>query len=401
MRICKVWDADYPWDVRVARIAGSLVAAGHEVHLVARNKLGRPVQESLPEAVVHRLRPWPLGSRLSRASMFPAFFNPRWLAAIHRTARRERAQVILVRDLPLAPAAIGVGRFLGLPVVLDMAENYPAMTRQLYEYNVERPWDVAVRNPALVRATERWVLRHVDRVLVVVEESRDRLVGLGYPEERITIVGNTPPLARLSEHAARAHAPGPLHLCYLGLLEAPRGLDVVLDALPGLVTCGAVARLNIIGDGRDRRRFEFHAARLGLGPPVVQFLGRLPNAEALHRVAEADVGLIPHPAGEFWNSTIPNKLFDYMAAGLAIVSSNARPAARIVRATETGEVYDSADPSELAAAIERLLDPTRRSLCAQNGREAIRDRYHWEADCARMLTALESVVGARHAGPRV
>src|SRR5688572_32489493 len=127
MRICKIWDGDYPWDVRVEKVARSLTEAGHEVHLVARNRQRLPVHERLAEAHVHRLKPWRfLGQRLDAMTMFPAFFNPRWLSSILSTARASRAEMLLVRDLPLAPTAIWVGRLLRIPVVLDMAENYPA-----------------------------------------------------------------------------------------------------------------------------------------------------------------------------------------------------------------------------------------------------------------------------------
>src|ERR1700741_3616036 len=90
MMICKVWDADYPWDVRVEKVARSLTDAGHEVHLVARNRGRLSRYEQLPEAHVHRLRPLPIGRRLDSATMFPAFFNPRWAAAIIGTARQTK-----------------------------------------------------------------------------------------------------------------------------------------------------------------------------------------------------------------------------------------------------------------------------------------------------------------------
>jgi len=390
VRICKVWDSDYPWDVRVAKVANSLTAAGHAVQLLARNRYGRPLAEQLPEALVHRLRPWPIGAKLNAASMFPAFFNPRWFAAIHRMASRQRADVILVRDLPLAPTAIGVGRLLGLPVVLDMAENYPAMTQSLYDNKVHRRSDLLVRNPGIVRAIERWVLGHVDHVLVVVEESRDRVVALGYPEDRVTVVGNTPPLERLTSSPAHQHVQGPLHLNYLGLLEAPRGLGIVLEALAQCVTRGAPVFLTIIGGGREGEVFARRARDLGLDSSVARFVGYLPNPEALRLVSEADVGLVPHQASESWNTTIPNKLFDYMAAGLAVITSDARPAARIVRETGTGEVYSDGDAGALVTAIERMLDSEYRATCGTRGRDAIRSRYNWEADSRRLLLALHS-----------
>ncbi|HEY8506873.1 MAG TPA: hypothetical protein VIL32_00870, partial [Steroidobacteraceae bacterium] len=78
MIVCKIWDSEYPWDVRAEKISRALTDAGHEVHMVARNRDGRPLVESLPECTVHRLAPLPaLGRRLNAASMFPAFFNPR------------------------------------------------------------------------------------------------------------------------------------------------------------------------------------------------------------------------------------------------------------------------------------------------------------------------------------
>lgn len=394
MKICKVWDADYPWDVRAGKVCRSLTAAGHEVHLVARNRARRQVRQVLPEATVHRLRPWPVGTALNDLSMFPAFFNPRWAAAIFRTARRVRADVVLVRDLPLAPTAITVAGALGVPVVLDMAENYPAMMQSLYDNRVQRPWDALVRNPRAVRAIERWVLRHVDHVLVVVEESRDRLVTLGLPAERITLVGNTPPLERVETTVAHAHVRGPLHLNYLGLLEAPRGLGVVIDAMGSCRARGLPVRLTVIGAGRERTRFERQARDLGLDDSTIRFTGYLPNADALRLVGEADVGLVPHQATESWNTTIPNKLFDYMAAGLAILTSDARPAARIVRETATGEVYAGTDPGALVAAIERLLDPALRTVCGDHGRHAVATQYNWEADTVRLLAALDATVEA-------
>src|SRR5688500_12032442 len=110
MRICLVWDAEYPWDVRAEKIARSLTTAGHDVHLVARNRHGRALEERLPECTVHRLAPvsW-LSRRLNAATMFPAFFNPRWINLIRGVSERIRADVIITRDLPLAPTSVYVG----------------------------------------------------------------------------------------------------------------------------------------------------------------------------------------------------------------------------------------------------------------------------------------------------
>lgn len=382
-----MWDGDYPWDVRVEKVARSLTDAGHEVHLVARNRDRRTIHESLPEAQVHRLKPWPmLGSRLDRATMFPAFFNPRWVAAVINTARESGADMLMVRDLPLAPTAIWAGRRLGVPVVLDMAENYPAMMRGLWEAGVQRPADTLVRNPRAAAAVERWVLKRIDHVLVVVEESCERLRTLGVPEDCITVVSNTPSLSRLREFAPKVHEDGrPVELIYLGLLEAPRGIGVLIDAVGRARQAGVAARLTILGDGRERRNFEERARALGLDGETVRFLGRVPHSDAMRMLQTADVGVVPHTANESWNTTIPNKLFDYMAVGLAVLTSSAKPAARVVRDSGAGLVFEDGAVGDCAAAIGTLASSRFRARCGANGRHAVLRRFNWERDTARML----------------
>jgi glycosyltransferase involved in cell wall biosynthesis len=390
LRICKIWDSEYPWDVRAAKVASALTNAGHEVHLVARNRTARPTREDFEEATVHRLRPLPLG-RLDAALQFPAFFNPRWFSLVHSTARDVRADIILVRDLPLAPLAIEVGRRLRLPVVLDMAENYPAMMSSIFDAGVAKPIDWIVRNPSVVRAVERWVLRRIDHVLVVVEESRDRLIALGLDAERISVVSNTPPLARVNQGRKAHSVEQPLHLVYLGLLEAPRGMSVVLNAAALCARAGLNIRVTVIGSGRERRELELKAADLALPPGVVDFVGFLENSKALQIIANADVGLVPHLATDSWNSTIPNKLFDYMAAGLPVISSSARPAARVLRETGAGVVYDHDSPNALFEAIGQMVDPVKREEFAANGRRAVQERYNWEYDTAMLLRAVDGL----------
>jgi len=401
LTICQVWDGEYPWDVRVEKISRALVDAGHAVHLVARNRRNEPVTERLPEGMVHRLAPWRWAPQwLNAGSMFPAFFNPRWIRAIERTAHGAGADVILCRDLPLAIPAILAGRRLETPVILDMAENYPAMLRSQWDAGPMRPMDFLVRNPALARLVERWVLPRVDGLLVVVEEARARLIAKGVAPERVTVVSNTPPLARLMKSGRVLEAAGtPLRIVYLGLMEGVRGVQVLLDAAALLARQGIAFGLTLYGDGKDLPRFRAHARALGLTGSQADFRGRVPNAQALAALPAMDVGVIPHVAEESWHTTVPNKLFDYMAAGLAVVTSDARPAARIVRETGAGFVYHHSEASDLARALAALVDPDVRLGFARRGQAAVRDTYHWELDAQRLLATVQGAVAGADRQP--
>jgi glycosyltransferase involved in cell wall biosynthesis len=399
--VLKIWDAEYPWDVRTEKVCQALTGAGYAVHMVARNRDGRALEEKLPECTVHRLAPFrALGARVNAASQFPAFFNPRWTSRMREVGRRERAQVVLVRDLPLAPAAINVAKQLQLPVVLDMAENYPAMIRDLWTTGATRLGDRLVRNPKMVEAVENWVLPRLDHCVVVVEESRDRLIKLGVPADRVTVVSNTPAQARIDEYAAlrdaatALHADAPLRLTYLGLMEEARGVRLVLDAVALMAREGVVVALDLIGDGRARKALEAHATELGLDPARVRFFGHVPYRDALKIVAEADAGLIPHYANESWETTIPNKLFDYMSLGLSVISSDVTPVVRVLSETGAGVTFKDRNAGDLARVL-RSLDRNTARAQGVKGRQSVRSRYHWERDAEHLVAVLDGVIAGR------
>ncbi|MFL5537800.1 MAG: glycosyltransferase [Longimicrobiaceae bacterium] len=401
MRIAYLWDADYPWDVRAEKVCAALTAAGHRVHLAARNRARLPLLERRPEATVHRMPPLPgVGARLDGLLSVPAFFNPRGLRHLAATVDAARAEVVVVRDLPLAPAALRVAGARGLPVVLDMAENYPAMLRQSWDAGRARPFDVLARNPRLAAAVERAVLPRMDRVLVVVRESGERVRALGVDPARIAVVSNTPPRARAARRRARRAEPGaPLELVYLGLMEVHRGVGELLEAVALLRSRGVAVRLRLVGDGRDLPLFRARAEALGLEDDSVEWMGRLPHAEALRAVAGADAGVVPHRADGSWNTTIPNKLFDYMAAGLPVVSSDAVPAARVLGETGAGVVFRSGSASAIADAVAAVAgDAPLRARMGEAGRRAVLREHHWERDAARLVDAVEGAAGA--AAPR-
>ena len=402
MTVCKVWDGDYPWDVRVEKVCRSL-GRDHEVHLVSRNTTRRSTYERSNGLHIHRLPvvPW-LPSRMNAAIGFPAFFNPLWIRAIWRTARRSGARLLLVRDLPLALTTLFVGRALGVPVVLDMAENYPAMIQDVWDSGRARVGDLLVRNPRLIRLVERMAVRLADHILVVVDESRERLMAMGVPTSKMTVVMNTPTLERGGEHGREggggleARRRDELVLVYLGILEVPRGIGTAIQAMREVRRRLPRARLVIIGSGRDEGRFREEARIAGV-TACVEFRGWVEYREALGCLSRCDVGLVPHHATASWQTTLPNKLFDYMSLGKPVIVSNVRPTERIVAEEGCGLVFRDRDAAALAEAIVALGDPALREACGGRGREAVRRRYNWEADERRLLGAMRRVRGPHDA----
>lgn len=410
MKVLKIWDSEYPWDVRAEKFCKALTNAGHTVYMTARNRQWGPVEEVRRECTVHRMSPIPiLGRNIDAALQFPAFFNPRWIRLIRKIGQQHSIDLILVRDLPLALTAISAGRSLGVPVVLDMAENYPAMIRDLWSTGTTRFGDCLIRNTRAVAWVEQRVISQVDHILVVVEESRERLIDIGVPAGCITVVCNTPererlkdsvPIWELSERCSRngfsfyddysSDSTDELRLVYIGLMEEARGVAQVIDALAILKDQGFYAKLDLIGDGRSISNFRKKAKSLGLESDVI-FHGFIPYQEALKMVALADVGIIPHFANESWETTIPNKLFDYMSLGLPVVSSDVTPVKRVLNNTGAGVTFRDRNPADLAMILTGLFNVELRYMMGKSGRTAISECYNWEIEMSRMIPVLENL----------
>jgi glycosyltransferase involved in cell wall biosynthesis len=392
MKILFVYKEDYPWDVRVEKIVTALVGADHEVTLLARNSKRRATVESGDTFRIRRLPALPgWCGRLNVLFGVPLFFNPVWLHALWRTLVGTGARVVIVRDLPLMLAALFVARVLGRRVVFDMAECYPEMYRTILQFHANRLWNWFTKNPWIMTQLERIAVGQADHTLVMIEESRDRLLRLGFDGQKITIVSNTPPLQDLPprEHAAG----GVLRLLYVGFVTRIRGLDNLLRGLHDFRSRGPEmppVEFNVIGIGDALPEYRTLATRLGLDT-CVHFHGWCEQdfVDALY--ADSDVGVLTYHACGHWEHTIPNKLFDFMRSGLPVLATDIGPIRRIVEQENCGLIIPDGDAEACGRAIARLTDPALRTTLGHNGHAAVCRQYNWQRDSAQLNAVLASL----------
>ena len=384
MRVGILWKDDYPWEVRVEKIACSLAEAGHEVFILCGNAQGRSRIEKVDRIHVRRL-PATRSSFLNSMISIPFYLNPFWFRLANHVVTQEQIDLLIIRDLPLIAVGLWLKRRHHLPLILDMAENYPAMYRENLSVGGMRAvvlW--VMKNPKLMAFVERKAIRAVDHTLVVVEESARRVKGLMIPEGTISVVSNTP---RVTESGAiRAPLNGQsrsfLRLVYVGAVQEGRGLEVVVRALRALHDKGQDVRLRVVGDG-DYMKELTRLVRKERLVNAVEFMGWTLHTQIMKYICDSDIGVIPHRKDAHTDTTIPNKLFDYMAAAKPVVVSNADPLERIVTEENCGLVFASGSSKSLVEILTRMMvDPVSRERMGQNGMEAVRRRYNWDCDAA-------------------
>ena len=397
MKVLFVWDSDYPWDIRVEKVCATLVSNRWDVHLVCRNKLRKPVEGIYNGIHLHRL-PFlspKLGS-LNNMFTFPAFFSPIWLFHINKIARQQNPDLIIVRDLPMALAAIIIAKIHNIPVILDMAEPYPEMIRLIWKFEPFKISNILVRNPFLADIIEKITLKYVDHIFVMVEESKNRLVSKGVSSDKITIVSNTPVLERFQE--ASATFPGTLDkhkgkliLLYVGLLNLSRGLDTVLESLSQFIKINDNFILVLLGTGNAVEHLKCMAKKLKIEKHV-SFEGWVDNKLVPEYIASSDICLVPHHKCGHWDNTIPNKLFDYMAASKPFMVTNVDPMRRIVQQANCGLIYIDYDTESFTSKLLQLQDISYRKELGLNGIKAVREHYNWDNDSTVMLEGVKKVL---------
>jgi glycosyltransferase involved in cell wall biosynthesis len=181
-----------------------------------------------------------------------------------------------------------------------------------------------------------------------------------------------------------------MKLVYVGGLESMRGLETAIRALPILLEHVPKALLVVVGAGESQSRLTTLALQLGVDDQVL-WAGWAEQKFVPGIIAAADVGLIPHYVTAHTNTTVPNKIFDYMAQGKPVVVTQAKSLSDIVSANRCGLVYEDRAPATLAAQLARLKDPELRMDLGRNGARAVRERFNWAVDRAVLLEAVECV----------
>ena len=179
-------------------------------------------------------------------------------------------------------------------------------------------------------------------------------------------------------------------LLYQGSIQEFRGIEETIDALGHLERCVFV----VIGYGHHRPALEAMVQRRGLGGRV-RFFGPIPNDQLLWYTASADVGMcVIRGTSLSYRWSMPNKLFEYMMAGIPVVASDYEEMGRVVREEGVGEVCDPGDPADIARAVRAVLDaPDGATAYREAARRAV-ERFNWDVE-QQVLLDLYERLGAR------
>lgn len=348
-----------PDDVRIFhKMCRTLSESGYRVTFI----VPKDADENRAKVAIRAL-PLRTGPRRRIGNLF------RMLAA----ALRERGDLYHFHD----PELLLVGavlKMLGKRVIYDVHEDVP---KQI----MSKHWIPRALRLIVSRAT--WCVEFVASRLCDGIVAATPSIARKFPPRKTAVVQNFPLGHEIAPIEATPFVDRPPAVIYVGCISAERGIRQLLQATSianqsspaKLVLAGACQPSSLAGELVTSSENS-----------TVEFRGWCARDEVRQMMASARAGLVTFLPEPNHVEAQPNKLFEYMSAGLPVIASDFPLWREIVDSNECGLLVDPSQPAEIAGAIEYLIsNPEQAEAMGRRGLQAVQQKYNWERESRVLL----------------
>ncbi|CAN5781266.1 glycosyltransferase family 4 protein [soil metagenome] len=358
LKICFVTSMhDWNDDRIFERAAVGLASLGHHVTFVA------PAEKDMVSEGVH-IKAIPKRSRLKKHLHGPGeafremkkieadiyhFYNPNMMWKMRGWAKKGHA------------------------VFIDIHENYEARVDAL-------PMPSFLRKKAVgwYRNLENWFCRSYNGVTVVTATMAKKMTPSG---TAVLVVDNVPYLKRLKNVQLAQHKDERPTIITSGSHSAARNCIKAVEALPAIVKEVPNVKMKFVGRFQPvsyEQELIDKAKELGVAENF-ETAGMLPWLENFKRISSAHVGCVFYNDNLNNRVTLPNRLYEYMYVGLAVLGEDFPEVKNVLTSNNCGEVVNSQNPQDIAdKAIRLIKDPHQLELYTKNARKAILEKHNFE-----------------------
>jgi PEP-CTERM/exosortase A-associated glycosyltransferase len=309
-------------------------------------------------------------------------------------AREKKPDVIHAHSPALnGVAAIRAGRALGLPVVYEVRGFWEdaAVSHGTSREGGLRYW--------LGRAMETWVLKRADEVTCICEGIRGDLILRGIDSEKITIIPNAVDASRFQPVGQRNSAiEQELNLvdkrviAFIGSFYDYEGLDLLVGAMPKLLSERADLRLLLVGGGQVTEAIKSQIVQLGIQDKVIM-TGRVPYEEVEDYYSVTDILVYPRKSMRLTELVTPLKPLEAMAQKSMFLASDVGGHKELVRDGVTGTLFKADDIDDLVGSVLTLLEQEDRWPAIRDaGRDFVENERNWTNSVANLKPVYQRLV---------
>ncbi len=298
-------------------------------------------------------------------------------AGVYTRARSLDADIYHLHDPELIPFGLLL-RMTGRKVIFDAHEDLPKQVMSKPYFTPLARHIVA----AIIRVMERVCAPLFTSVIGATPSITDKFARIG---ASVVTVNNFPIPEELQRPVPWSERKD--EVSYVGGMVTVRGIKELVEAMALLDN----TRLNLVGRFNEE---ELEARiRLSAGWSKVNELGFLKRNDIADVLGRSRAGIVTYYPVPNYMEAQPNKLFEYMSAGLPVIASDFPFWREIVEGAECGLCVDPQSPQAIAEAISYVLsNPVESAQMGKNGMSAIVDCYNWMQEEGKLLGLYKKIL---------
>lgn len=299
-----------------------------------------------------------------------------------RSILRARPRIAHFHDPELIPWAVAL-RLCGIRMIYDVHEDYPEAVSE----NHRLPKAFRTVLPPIVRLFEWASMPFFSSIVTVTPQIQQK-----FDRNKTILIRNFPMVREFHEPADTPMRERPGEFAYIGTITQNRNIIGMIDAVNAVKDNDVVLRLaGHFPVAADRNAAMDHPAW-----ERVRFDGWVSRDGVADILANARAGLVVLKPIAHEMQTLPIKLFEYMAAGVPVISSDFPIWRQIVEEAGCGLLVDPNKPEQIAEAMQWIMDnPELAQVMGQRGREAVLERFNWERESETLIQAYHKILNGR------
>ena len=351
---------DLVTDQRVHKVCTSLQKAGFEVCLIGRQRK-RSLEVGERSYQTHRIK-----LLFNSGPLFYLNYN----LALLWYLLKNRSDIFLSNDLDTLAANFIASRMKNNPLIYDSHEYFTEVPELVNRKWVKKIWETI----------ESFILPKVDAAYTVsapIAEAYFQKYGI-----KMELIRNFPVQREISEKPAKSQKV----IIYQGAINVHRGIEQMIDAMQWIED----AEFWIIGGGDIEDKVKRQIESKSFSDKIV-FFGQKPFHELQELTVQATIGIsLEQQIGLNYTFALPNKIFDYIHAGVPVLVSNLPEVSKIIQKYNIGLMIEEIEPKTIAEKVNEMMHSERfeewKSECKKASME-----YNWKNEEKKLIEIISSL----------